>query len=89
MAKRKKGLKAQNRAKLRKANSSKHNKTRKVAKTAKRTVAKAKPRRAQVKEAARKVKQPVAPAVETVAVDVIEQPVTVTEVDQTEMRKAS
>jgi hypothetical protein len=89
MAKRKKGSKAQNRAKLRKANSSKRNKTRKVAKTAKRTVAKAKPRRAQVKEAARKVKQPVAPAVETVAVEVIEQPVAVTEVDQTEMRKAS
>ena len=89
MAKRKKGSKAQNRAKLRRANSSKRSKARKVAKTAKRTVAKAKLRRAQVKEAARKVKQPVAPAVETVAVEVIKQPVAVTEVDQTEMRKAN
>jgi hypothetical protein len=51
--------------------------------------ARAKP--APVKKAARKVKPPVAPVVEsvaeTVAVEVIEQPVTVTEVD--EIRKAS
>jgi hypothetical protein len=40
-----------------------------------------------VKKAAPKVKQPVAPAVETVAVEVIEQPVAVTEVEET--RKAS
>jgi hypothetical protein len=35
------------------------------------------------------MKQPVAPAVETAAVEVIEQPVAVTEVEQTEIRKAS
>jgi hypothetical protein len=34
----------------------------------------AKPKRAPVKKAARKVKQPVAPVVETVAAEVIEQP---------------
>jgi hypothetical protein len=46
-----------------------------------------------VKKAARRVKQPVAPAVETVAVEVIEQPapgvITVTEVEETEVRRAS
>jgi hypothetical protein len=46
-----------------------------------------------VKKAARKVKQPVAPVVETVAVEVIEQAapgaITVTEVEETEVRKAS
>jgi hypothetical protein len=45
-----------------------------------------------VKKAARKVKLPVAPVVETVAVDVIEQPapvIAVTEVEETEVRKAS
>ena len=88
MAKRKKGSKVQGRAKLRRAKSAKRSKARKVAKTAKRTVAKAKPKRAPVKKAARKVKQPVAPVVETVAVEVIEQPVAVTEVEQTEIRKA-
>ena len=55
-----------------------------IAKTAKRVVAKAKPKRASVKKAVRKVKQPVAPVVETVAAQVIEQPapgvITVTEV---------
>jgi hypothetical protein len=44
-------------------------------------------------KAARKVKRPIAPAVETVAVEVIEQPapgvITVTEVDGTEVREAS
>jgi hypothetical protein len=50
-------------------------------------VAKAKPKPAPVKKAARKVKQPVAPVVETVAVEAIEQPVAVTEVEET--RKAS
>ena len=89
MAKRKKGSKVQSRAKLRRANSAKRSKTRKVAKTAKRTVAKAKPKPAPVKKAARQIKQPVAPAVETAAVEVIEQPVAVTEVEQTEIRKAS
>ena len=53
----------------------------------KRAVAKAKPKRAPMKKAAR----PVAPADETVAVEVIEQPapdvITVTEVEET--RKAS
>ena len=49
----------------------------------------AKPKRAPVKKAAR----PVAPVVETVAVEVIEQPapgvITVTEVEETEVRQAS
>jgi len=93
MAKRKKGSKVQSRAKLRRANSAKRSKTRKVAKTAKRTVAKAKPKPAPVKKAARKVKQPIAPVVETVAVEAIEQPapgaITVTDVEETEVRKAS
>jgi hypothetical protein len=93
MAKRKKASKVQ-RAKLR--SSAKGGKARKVAKAAKatkRTVAKAKPKHAPVKKAARKVKQPVTPVVETVAVGVIEQPapglITVTEVEETEVRKAS
>jgi len=68
-------------------------KARKVAKTAKRVVAKVKPKRAPVKKAARKVKPPVAAVVETVAAEVIEQPtpgvITVTEVEETEARKAS
>ena len=93
MAKRKKGSKVQGRAKLRRAKSAKRSKARKVAKTAKRMVAKAKPKRAPVKKAARKVKQPVAPVVETVAVEMIEQPapgvIAVTEVEETEVRKAS
>jgi len=93
MAKRKKGSKVQSRAKLRRANSAKRSKTRKVAKTAKRTVAKAKPKPAPVKNAARKVKQPIAPVVEMVAVEAIEQPapgaITVTDVEETEVRKAS
>jgi hypothetical protein len=71
MAKRKKGSKVQSRAK---ANSAKRGKARKVAKTAKRAVAKAKPKPAPVKKVARKVKQPVAPVVEAVAVEVVEQP---------------
>jgi hypothetical protein len=93
MAKRKKGSKVQ--AKLRRGNSAKRGKARKVAqgKATKRTVARAKPKRAPVKKAARKerMKQPVAPTVETVAAEVIEQPapgvITVTEVEET--RKAS
>jgi hypothetical protein len=51
------------------------------------------PRPAPAKKVARKVKQPVAPVVETAAVEVIEQPapgvITVTEVEETEVRKAS
>jgi hypothetical protein len=90
MAKTKKPAKVQKRAKLRRANSAKRGKARKAAKAAKRTVAKAKP--APVKKAARKVKPPVAPVVETVAVEVIEQPApavtTVTEGEE-EIRKAS
>jgi hypothetical protein len=95
MAKRKKGSKVQSRAKLRRGNAAKRGKARKAAraKPTKRTVAKAKPKPAPVKKAARKVKQPVAPVVETVAVEVIEQPapgvITVTEVEETEIRKAS
>jgi hypothetical protein len=90
MPKRKTRSKVQKRAKLRRGNSAKRSKARKVAK-AMRAVARAKPKHAPVKKAARKVKQPVAPVVETVAVEVIEQPapdvITVTEVE--ELRKAS
>ena len=85
MAKPKKGSKVQKRAKLRKGNSARRGKARKAAQV--KTVAKAKPKHAPVKKAARKVKQPIAPVVETVAVEVIEQPVAVTEVEET--RKAS
>jgi hypothetical protein len=94
MAKRKKGSKVQSRAKLRRGNAAKRGKARKVAraKARKRTVAKAKPKPAPVK-AARKLKRPTAPVVETVAVEVIEQAapgvITVTEVEETEVRKAS
>jgi hypothetical protein len=46
-----------------------------------------------VKKAARKVKQPVSPVVETGAADVVEQPapgvITATEVEDKEVRKAS
>jgi hypothetical protein len=64
-------------------------KARKVAKAVKRTVAKAKPKSAPVKKARRqeRMKQPVAPVVETVAAEVIERPapgvITVTEVEET------
>src|SRR5215472_9898393 len=68
MAKRKKQSKVQSRAKLRRANSAKRSKARKVAKTAKRLVVKAKPKPAPVKKAARKVKPPAAPAIETATV---------------------
>ena len=93
MAKRKKGSKVQSRAKLRRANSAKRSKARKAGKTAKRLVAKAKPKPAPEKKAARKVKQPVAPVVETAVVEMVEQSApgvrTVTEVEETEVRKAS
>jgi hypothetical protein len=69
MAKRKKGSKVQGRAKLRRASSAKRGKARKVAKAAKRTATRAKPKRAPVKKAARKVKKPVTPTVETAAVE--------------------
>ena len=88
MAKRKKASKVQKRAKLR--SSAKRGKARRVSKAAKamkRSVAKANPKRAPAKKAARRVKQPVAPIVETVAAEVIEQPapgvITVTEVEET------
>jgi len=88
MAKRKKASKVQKRGKLRRGNSAKRGKARRVAKAAKaKAVARAKPKHAAVKKAARKVKQPVTPVVETVAVEVIEQPapgvITVTEVEET------
>ena len=93
MAKRKKASKVQKRAKLRR-DSAKRGKARKAAKAAKatkRAVASAKPKPAPVKKAAWKVKRPVAPVVETVAVEVIEQPapgvIAVTE--SVETRKAS
>jgi hypothetical protein len=89
MAKRKKKSKVQKRGKLRRGNSARRGKARKAAQA--KRVAKAK--RAPVKKAARKVKQPVAPVVESIAVEVIEQPapgvITVTEVEETEIRKAS
>jgi hypothetical protein len=85
MAKSKKASKVQKRAKP--AKRGKARKAAKAAKATKRTVARAKPKHAAVKKAARKVKQPVAPVVETVAVEVIEQPVAVTEVEET--RQAS
>jgi hypothetical protein len=87
MAKRKK----QSKALKRKVATARGNARRKVAKAAMR--AKAKPKRAPVKKAARRIKQPVVAAVETVAVEVIEQPapdvIMVTEVEETKVRKAS
>jgi hypothetical protein len=95
MAKRKKGskirsrAKLQRRSKLRRAISAKRSKTRKAAraKATKRTVAKAKPKPAPAKKAVRKVKQPVASVVETATVEVIERPVAVTEIVDTEVRE--
>ena len=87
MAKRRKKSKVQKRGKLPRGNSAKRGKARKVAKAAKRTLARAKPKRTPVKKAARRMKQPVDPVVETVVVDVVEQPapgvITVTEVEET------
>ena len=88
MAKRRKRAKVQKRGKLPRGNSATRGKARRVSKgrATKRTVAKAKPKRGSVKKAARKVKQSVAPVVETVAIEVIEQPapgvITVTEVEE-------
>jgi hypothetical protein len=94
MAKRKKASKVQKRAKLRRGNSAKRGNVRRVARAAKatkRTVARAKPKHAAVRKAARKVKPPVTPVVETVGVEVIEQPapgvITVTEVEETAVRQ--
>jgi hypothetical protein len=74
MAKRKKQSKVQKRGKLPKGKTASRGKAREVAKAAKQTVGKAKPKpkRASVTKAARK--QPVAPVVKTVAVEVIEHP---------------
>ena len=91
MAKRKKASKLQKRAKLRRGNSAKRRKARRVSGAAKATkpmVAKAKPKPAPVKKAAPKVVRRVKkPAVETVIVDLIEQPepgvITVAEVEET------
>jgi hypothetical protein len=80
MAKRKKRSKVQKRAKPRRGNSATRGRARKVAKAArgkptKRTVARAKPKRSPVKKAAPKmVRRTKEPAVETVVVDLIEQP---------------
>ncbi len=92
MAKRKKRSKVQKRAKPQRGNSATRGKARKVAKAArgkptKRTVARAKPKRVTVKKAAPKVVRLMKkPAVETVIVDLIEQPapgvITVTEVEE-------
>ena len=99
MAKRKKRANVQpkTRAKPHRRRAAVRGKARKVSKSAatKRTVARAKPKRATVKKPprkeARRTKQPIAPVVETVAVEVIEQPapgvITVTEIEET--RKAS
>jgi hypothetical protein len=85
MAKRKKKSKVQKRAKPRRGNS--------AARKAVQAKRAAKAKRAPAKKAARKVKQLAAPAVEGVAVEVIEQSapgvITVTEVEETEIRKAS
>jgi len=92
MAKRAKG-----RAKLRRGKSAARGKARRVSKSArgkatKRTVATVKPKRAATKKAMRKKehrKKPLGPAVETVAVDVIEEPapgvITVTEFEETQI----
>ena len=89
MAKRKKQSKAQQRKTA--TARGKVRKPSKAAKATKPTTAKAKPKPAPAKKVARKVKQPVAPVVETVAAEVIEQPapgvVIVTEAEET--RKAS
>lgn len=93
MAKRKKRGKLPKRAKLRRGNSAKRGKPRKVAKAAQRGVARGKPKSTTAKKAAPKVQKMKKPPVETVVVDVIEQPtpgvITVAEIEETEVRKAS
>jgi hypothetical protein len=82
MAKRKK----QSKAPKRKAATAR-GKARRVAKSAKATKRTAKAKPSPVKKATRRVKRPVAPVVEIVAAEVIEQPapgvITVTEVEET------
>ena len=98
MAERKKRGKLPKRAKLRRGNSAKRGKARKVSKSARgkgtRPTAGAKPQRAARMKAVRKKEQgmkPPRPGVETVVVDVIEEPVsgviTVTEFEETEVRE--
>jgi hypothetical protein len=88
MAKRKKGSKVQKRAKARKGSSAKHVKARSRAQA--KTVAKAKTKRKPTKKTAPRMKKP---AVETVIVDLIEQPapgvITVTEIEETVQRGES
>ena len=92
MAKHEKGSKIQ-RAKLRKANAkrSKARRASKAAKATKQMAARAKPKPAPVKKAARKVKAPVAAVIETgtAAAEMIEQPASVTVTEVEEIRKAS
>jgi hypothetical protein len=85
MAKRKKQSKVQKRKAA--IARGKARKPSKATKAMKRTVARGKPKHALVKKAAPKVKRPLAPVVETVAAEVVEQPVAVMEVEET--RKAS
>jgi len=89
MAKSKKRAKVKKRGKLPGGKSATRGNARKAARA--KTIAKAKPKPAPVKKVARRMKQPVAPIVEivaeTVGVEVIEQPVAVTEAEET--RKAS
>ena len=81
MAKRKKQSKAQQRKAA--TARGKARKPSKAAKATKPTTAKAKPKPAPAKKVARKVKQRVAPVVETVSAEVIEQSVAVTEAEET------
>jgi hypothetical protein len=99
MANRKKRVKVQpkKRGKLRRRSAAARGKARKVSKSArrkatKRMVARAKPKGAAMKKAVRKKEQrmkPPGPGVETVAVDVIEEPapgvITVTEIEETQI----
>jgi hypothetical protein len=96
MAKRKK-TQSKKRPKARRRSSAARGKARKVSnssrrKAAKRTAAAAKPKRAATKKATRKKGQrmkPLGPAIETVVVDVIEEPapgvITVTEFEETQI----
>jgi hypothetical protein len=100
MAKRKKRAKVQpkKRVKFRRGSSAARSKTRKGSKQratgTKRTIARAKPKRAGAKKAARKKEQRMnlpSPAVETVVVDVVEEPtpgvITVTEFEETQVTR--
>jgi hypothetical protein len=97
MAKRKKRAKVQpkKQAKPRRGRATVRGKTRRVSKKAtKRTVATVKPKRVATKKAVRKKEQrmkPPSPAVETVVVDVVEEPtpgvITVTEFEETQVTR--